>query len=121
MRLHRRNHNSSRFAQGFIHRTRIIGSVCSEPCDGAFNVLKYRDANGRIGNDSISDCRGDDVATPVNGQMQFAPATTAACSVLVSLPFSVTKYLQTGRVYDEVERSSMILGEVRDLHATMTS
>ena len=76
-RLLRRDHDpdvgSSRCGQRLIHRSRVVGSVCSEPRDGAFNLLEYRDANGRIGYDSIGERSGDDVAVPINGQMQLAP------------------------------------------------
>ena len=96
-RLLRRDYNpdvgSSRCGQRFIHRSRIVGSVCSEPRDSAFNLLEYRDANRRIGHNSVCESRRDDVAVPVNGQMQLARAAASARGpVLVSLPLVVAKY-----------------------------
>ena len=116
-RLLRRDHDpdvgSSRCDQRLIHRSRVVGSVCSEPRDGAFNLLQYRDANGRIGYDSVCESRSDDVAVPVNGQMQLAPAAAPARGpVFVCLPSTVAKYLQAPRVDDEMERVFMTPGRV---------
>ena len=125
-RLLRRDHDpdagSSRSGEGVIHRSRIVSSVCGEPPDRAFNLLEYRDANGRIGHNSIGKRRGDDVAVTINGQMQLAPtAALARGPVLMSLLLPVAEYLQTGRVDDEVEWAFVTLGQVRDLYTTLTS
>jgi hypothetical protein len=81
-RLLRRDHDpdvgGTRFDQCLVHRSRIVGAICGEPRDRTFDLLKYREANGRIILTAVGERGGDDTPIPIDAQVQLAPAAALA-------------------------------------------
>ena len=124
-RLLRRDHDpdvsSSGCGQRLIHRSRIVGTICGKLRDRALDLLEHRDPNGRIILTAVGERGGDDTPVTIDAQVQLAPAAAFVGGfVLVSLPLPVSKYLQAGRVDDQMERTIVTPGKARDLDISIT-